>query len=190
MPEESVFRGILYFFDKVGVYDVILPFLLVFTIMYAIFEKTKVLGFEEVGGKKFPRRNLNSMASFVFSLFVIASAQLVALINEAMANVVILVMVGVSFLLLVGLFRGDEEMKLKDSYMPWVMILMAMGVILIFLHAIPVGNSNVLSFILGFLALNWQSDWVGALILIVLLIWFMIYITSPPSSEGDAKKAS
>ena len=43
MAEASTFREIILFFDEVGVYDVILPFLLVFTIVYAIFEKTKIL---------------------------------------------------------------------------------------------------------------------------------------------------
>ena len=37
----SSFRSAIDFFGQVGVYDVILPFLLVFTIMFAILEKTK-----------------------------------------------------------------------------------------------------------------------------------------------------
>ena len=44
MVEQSVFRGIIEFFEKIGIYDVVLPFLLVFTIVFAILEKTKVFG--------------------------------------------------------------------------------------------------------------------------------------------------
>ena len=53
MVQESAFRGIIGFLDKIGVYDVILPFLLVFTIVFAILEKTKVLGLDKIDGKEF-----------------------------------------------------------------------------------------------------------------------------------------
>ena len=43
MANGSVFRGALVFLDEIGIYDVVLPFLLVFAVVFAIFEKTKVL---------------------------------------------------------------------------------------------------------------------------------------------------
>jgi len=46
----SMFRGTLEFFGEIGMYDVVLPFLLVFTIVYAILEKTRIFGVEEVDG--------------------------------------------------------------------------------------------------------------------------------------------
>ena len=42
MVEASGFRGVIDFLGKLGVYDVILPFLLIFTIVFAILEKTKI----------------------------------------------------------------------------------------------------------------------------------------------------
>ena len=35
----NVFRDVIVFFGDIGIYDVVLPFLLVFTIIFAIFEK-------------------------------------------------------------------------------------------------------------------------------------------------------
>jgi hypothetical protein len=189
MPEESVFRGIIHFFDRIGVYDVILPFILVFTIMFAIFEKTRVLGEEKVGDNTYSKRNLNSMASFVIAFLVVASSQLVALINEALANVVVLILVSVSFLMLMGLFHGTGEIKWHDKPgMTAIMILMSLGVILIFMHAIPVEDTNVLSYVLEFVSDNWQADWVGAIILIILVVGFMIYIQGPDPHKGNSKK--
>ena len=46
------FREVIEFFDSIGLFDVVLPFLLVFTIVFAILEKTKVLGTEDIEGKK------------------------------------------------------------------------------------------------------------------------------------------
>ena len=40
----SAFGGALDFMNKVGVFDVVLPFLLVFTLIFAFLEKTKVFG--------------------------------------------------------------------------------------------------------------------------------------------------
>jgi len=48
----SPFRNTLDFFDNIGIFDVVLPFLLVFTIVFALLERTKVFGVEEIEGKK------------------------------------------------------------------------------------------------------------------------------------------
>ena len=79
-------------------------FLLVFTLLYAILGKTKVLGTEEIDGKHYTRKNLNAIISFVVALLVVASTKLVATINTVLANVVLLLILAVFFLLLVGSF--------------------------------------------------------------------------------------
>ena len=45
---ETAFGSVIVFFQDLGMYDVVLPFLLVFAIVYAILEKTKVFGTEEI----------------------------------------------------------------------------------------------------------------------------------------------
>src|SRR3989338_4862235 len=101
MPQESVFRGVLLFFDRLGIYDVILPFLLIFSIVFAIFEKTLIFGKEKVGDKSYSRKNINAMVAFVISFMVIASAQLVQLITTVSSHVVILLLLSIFFLMLV-----------------------------------------------------------------------------------------
>ena len=54
----TVLGGVLDFFKELGIYDVVLPFILVFTIMFAILERTKIFGTE--GEKKFTKKNLNN----------------------------------------------------------------------------------------------------------------------------------
>ena len=73
----SVFREALIFFDQVGLYDVVLPFLLVFTLVFGVLEKSKILGTEKGGdGEMYTRKNLNAMVAFISGFFVVASAQL------------------------------------------------------------------------------------------------------------------
>ena len=44
MVEDTAFTGVLSFLERFGFYDIVLPFLLVFTIVFAVLEKTKILG--------------------------------------------------------------------------------------------------------------------------------------------------
>ena len=137
MAEESAFRGIISFLTQIGVYDIILPFLLIFTIVFAILEKTKVLGSEKVGDKELPKKNLNAMVSFSIAFLVIASTRLVAVINEVMANVGLLLILAVSFMLLVGSFYGSKEFTLEGSgWLKFFFFFMFFGIVIIFLNAL------------------------------------------------------
>jgi len=137
MAEVSAFRNMFGFLEKLGVFDVILPFLLVFTIIFAVLEKTKVLGLETVNDKKVARKNLNAMVAFVAAFLVIASAQLVSIINEVVANVVLVSILSICFLMLVGTFYGDAEFKFKEgsTWFKALTLLMFIAIVIIFLNA-------------------------------------------------------
>jgi len=57
----------IYYLQGVGVYDYVLPFLLVFTIIFAILEKTKLFGTEQDGRAK---TNINTILALVIGLIV------------------------------------------------------------------------------------------------------------------------
>jgi hypothetical protein len=101
MAAPTVLGNVLLFFQRIGIYDVVLPFLLVFTITFAIFEKSKILGMEKIDEKEYTKKNLNAMASFVIAFLVIASSRLVEAVTRVSSNIVILVLLGVFYLLLV-----------------------------------------------------------------------------------------
>lgn len=188
---ESVFRGVIGFLDKIGVYDVILPFLLVFTIMYAILEKTRVLGEDKDSkGNTYTKKNLNSIVAFVIAFFVVASTRLVALLNEAMGNIVVLALVGVCVLMLLGVFYGKNGFDFsneewKDS---WTLMFftgfMVIGVLLIFFHAVPLeSGESLLEWFYDFMEDNWDDEAVGAIILLGLVALFMWGITNEDTSK-------
>ncbi|MFH1408776.1 MAG: hypothetical protein ABIH34_02625 [Nanoarchaeota archaeon] len=182
--EESVFRGIITFFDKIGIYDVVLPFLLVFTIVFAILEKTKILGTEEIDGKRYTKKNLNAMTAFVLGFLVVASTKIVSLINESLAIIVLLLLITVSFLLLIGSFyKESEDVFLHGTWRKVFMILMFIGVTLTFL-----GVGGWLDTGWEWLVDHWDTNWVGAIILLVIIIVLMFYITK--EQGGPPKKQS
>ena len=184
MAAEPAFRGVIEFLGRIGIYDVVLPFLLVFTLLYAILEKTKVLGTEEIDGKQYTRKNLNAIISFVVALLVVASTKLVATINTVLANIVLLLILAVFFLLLVGsFFKAEGEVFLeKGIWKTLFMIIMFIGIILIFLHAL-----GWLGTFWNYISGNLGTQWVGGLILVVIIIIAIIYITyeKKPSAKKE-----
>lgn len=191
MADTSTFRGIIDFFDTIGLYDVVLPFILVFTIVFAILEKTKVLGTEEISGKNYTRKNLNAMVAFVISFLVVASSKLVEIITTVSSQIVILLMLSVLFLLLVGSFYKDAEGGyLQGGWQTFFMFIMFIGIVLIFLGAIKdEAGDSWLDIFWNYVSHNGQGgNAVGSIILLIILVLFMVYIVKSPKSAGDSKK--
>lgn len=185
MVEISTFQEVIEFMGELGVYDIILPFLLVFTIVFAILEKTKILGVEKINGKDFTKKNLNSVVAFVMAFLVIASTQLVAVINEVLANVVLLLILAVSFLLLVGIFFTDKEFSLEKmpGWVSFFMIFMFVGVIIIFLNALGWLEAafNLIS------SLN--AEWLTTLIFILIIFAAIGYVVYDPKRKKTAEES-
>jgi hypothetical membrane protein len=190
----STFRNAIDFFDKIGVYDVILPFLLVFTIVFAILEKTKVFGTEKIGDKEVTKKNLNSMAALIIGFLVVASSQLVETITEVSSNVVVLLLLSVLFLLLVGsFFKEGDAVFLENGFWKYLfMIIMFIGIVGIFLHAIENDDGDSwLEYAWDQLTDNYNSTAVGSIILIIIIIVFMTYVVGgfrPDAHKGGGKE--
>lgn len=190
MADTSNFRTVLQFFDKVGLYDVVLPFILVFTIVFAILEKTKVLGTEVVSGTTYTRKNLNAMVAFVISFLVIASSKLVEIITQVSSQIVILLLLSVLFLLLVGSFYKDAEGGyLKGGWQTFFMFLMFIGIVLIFLGAIKNdAGQSWLDIFWAWVSQNGQGgNAVGSIILLILIVLLMVYAVRSPG-KAESKK--
>jgi hypothetical protein len=199
---ESAFKGVVSFLEQVGVYDVVLPFLLVFTIVFAILEKTKVLGTEEIEGKRYTKKNLNAIMAFVIGFLVVASTNLVKIINQSMANVVLLLLLSVSFLLLIGSFFKEEEFPVFLEKGPWrtmFMVIMFAGIVIIFLNSFTVEtdfieagsivcNAGASWLMCGWtwLTMHWQTNFVATILLLVGIVVFMKFIVG--GSEKPAAK--
>ncbi|MBD3203289.1 hypothetical protein GF327_03280 [Candidatus Woesearchaeota archaeon] len=180
----STFREAITFLDQLGIYEVVLPFLLVFTTVYAILEKSKIFGVETVNDIEMTRKNLNSMFAFVTAFLVVASTQMVSAINEAVANIALLMLLGVCFLLLVGVFHtGEEEFKLEGVYLGIFSVIMFVGTILIFLNAIKTEDGTPwLLYFWQWIVDHIDSGAFGALLLTLFMVGMMMYITSSPGS--------
>jgi uncharacterized membrane protein YidH (DUF202 family) len=180
----STFRNTLDFFNDLGVYDVILPFLLVFTMVFALLEKTKIFGLEKIGEREYTRKNLNAMVAFTTAFFVVASTKVVEVINETLAHVFILLLLAVLFLLVFGTFYGEKEdmFTALGSARYWIGGLFAIGILLIFMDAL-----DWLEPFWDYLKNHWDDTAVASLILMVVVIIIMWLLVREPKDRSEKK---
>jgi len=93
----------------IGLLDVILPFLLVFTIIFATLQRTRVLGEEE--GE--PKRRLNAMLAFVMGFFAVLATNLLNVINIIIGYFVLLLVIGLLLAMVFGLAGAESASKNK-----------------------------------------------------------------------------
>ena len=128
--------------------------------------------------------NLDTVVALVFSLLVVSANKIVATINTAIPNVLLLVIIAFSFLILVGIFYGEGKFPELLGKKTWFVSLMFIGVVLIYLGAWTMDSGDsLLSYLFNILYQNMGSDLVGGVILLLLTVLLIRYITHPP--KGD-----
>ncbi|MBD3310311.1 hypothetical protein GF351_03775, partial [Candidatus Woesearchaeota archaeon] len=107
--------------DSWGLTDVMLPFLLIFTIVFAVLQKTNILG---TG-----RKNYNMVISLVLALLVVIPHVLgvlpegrdpVNIINQSILSIAVILVAVVMLLLIIGIFGGES--KWTGALTGWVTI--------------------------------------------------------------------
>jgi len=159
---ETLFGNAIVFLQDMGFFDVVLPFLLVFTIVFGILEKTKIFGTE--GKDNHPKKNINAMTAFVVAFFVLAAKEVVAAIQNSLPLVALVLLAILCFLMLIGaFFTSKEEFNFMDFFEDWkapIAGLLLLSVVCIFLYAVgwmeiligflfPGGGKNTDYFIIG-----------------------------------------
>lgn len=101
----SVFENWLRSLEALGLRDVLLPFLLIFTITYAVFQKSKILGEKS--------HRFNTIVAFVIAMAAViphvtkVGPDVVVIINNALPNVSLFMVIGLTAMLLIGIFGPD-----------------------------------------------------------------------------------
>jgi hypothetical protein len=166
--------------EYLGLSDVILPFLLIFTIIYAILQRTELLGKE--------RKNFNIMVALIMALGVViphvtgtypARADVVDIINRALPNVSIIIVAVLMVLLLMGVF-GVEFAWVGTS---------ATGIIAIVAFILVVYVFGAAADLWGRVRwLYWVHDPDVQALLIIIIVFGLVawFITSEPKeTKGE-----
>lgn len=159
-----VFLGDLFYqFQGSGVYEYMLPFLLIFAITFAILEKTQILGTE--------KKNINVIVSVIISLVFITQFSLVYTLNNFLPKISLFIVVAVMALILFGIFGADTAKGFKG-----------IGLILAGIVSIVVIYWG-LSPSLGFELPYWVQDNWGVIIVLIIIIIIMALVVGGSGSK-------
>lgn len=134
---DTAFGVVIEFLQKLGFFDVILPFLLVFTIVFGILEKTRIFGVEKIDNKEYPRKSINAMVAFAIGFFTVAAKQVVTSMQVSLPNVALVLIIVVCFMMLAGSFMGDKpfSMEGRGAWVGFLTVVMFIAIVLIFLNS-------------------------------------------------------
>lgn len=178
----STLGGVVEFLTRFGLYDVVLPFLLVFTIVFAVLEKTRILGKDDKGN---PKANLDAMVAFAMALMFIAATKLVQALNVALPFVVLMLIAFICIILLVAAFYKDGEFNFMEAYEGMktpVLIVVIIGVFTAFIFALGWADP-----LMNWIKNNWNSTAAAAIFFGLLVIVLMYFIVKTPGEKKPTK---
>ncbi len=180
----SPLQNAVQFFKDFGLFDVVLPFLLVFALVFAILEKTRILGTEGAGEKAIPKRNLNTLVAFVIGMITIATNKIVNAINTALPNVVLVIVAFVAFLLMIGIFFGTGEMNFAQQHKKFAMGFIVVSLIIlviIVLDSITLASGQSwLDYLIEYIGNNASGPVVMSILFLIIALVAIVYITTTP----------
>jgi hypothetical protein len=174
----TVVQDAVVFLDKLGVWDVILPFIFVFTVSYATLEKTKVLGSD----KGEPRHRFNAMVSAVIGLFVIVAVDVLNVVSRLSQYKVVVILDAVCLAVIFGFFGFTDVRKTRYGKYFLPIAFLVFGVVV--LYALGLG---------GYLDISALRRYEGLLIVLIvffLIMWFVLREGKPiTAGKAPAKPA-
>lgn len=177
----STFGNALSRLEYYGLTDVIIPFLLIFTVLYAVLSRVKIFGSDDSQNKKF-----NVVIAFSVTLLAVIphvtgtyrEFDIVQIINTTFPQVALLIATIVMVLILVGVVGGGKTVD-KSPMLGIITVLSVALVIIIFGRALWPGYTPSW---LGFLDDPNLQAIVLTLLGFGLVVWF---VTSSPGVSGQ-----
>ncbi len=172
------FVNIATFLETYGVTDILLPFILVFAIVFAVLQRIKILG---------DKKNINVIMALVLGLLfvvphVTGSYPLgydpVQVLNETLPSISLVAVASIMLLILMGIFGAD----FSAAAAPLVAILAIVFVAYIFGASLGLWTSP--SDVFGW----WDSNTTEVILIILVfgvIVWF---ITKEPSEHSSGNR--
>ena len=169
-------QDILYQLQSSGLYEIALPFLLIFTITFAILEKTKIFG---AGKDQEPRSNINVVVSVILGLLIINQFEIVDRLNLFLPKVSLFIVVAIMFLILLGVFGAN----ISEGFSGILLLIFAIVSLFVIYWALTpyVG--------LDFIGPYWLESWVydnsSPLIFLVIIGIIIGAVVKKPRGNND-----
>jgi hypothetical protein len=166
------------FLKDFGFFDVVLPFLLIFAVTFAVLEKTEIFGKD--------KKNINSMIAFVMGLLFVTVPKVVSVIKESLPNIGVMLIVLMSFMMLVGFFVSSKDGKHffeENKFLKVIFIMVVLvGTTIIFLDAIGWWD-DIWSGAGGF----WSSTAGVTIVFLAIIVGAILFIARDKSGGNSSE---
>jgi hypothetical protein len=156
--------------EAMGFFVVALPFLLVFTLFFAMLSKINLFGDD--------KKSINVVVSVIFAFLFVRATELVAIMNEFLPQVSFMTIALITFMLLIGMLGAKTKFK---GFGLGVGFLIAAGAVLFSLGT----TSGILQNIPNWIQLT-QYDR-NLLVFIVLVGVFIAFVTGSFNKKEDGE---
>lgn len=176
------FQTIVQDLEQAGVFDVVLPFLLIFTLVFGFLEKIKLFGTKD--GQ--PRTNINAIFSLLVAGFMLTQEEIIEKITSFLPRVSLIMLIFVMLLLLIGTFIGERQHE-------WTGGVFAVAAILCLIAVFWAFTSTDYDFMEGGSISNWWDDnWGGVIGLAAVVAVFIAVVAgskrgTPPAQRRDIR---
>ncbi|MFO8015898.1 MAG: hypothetical protein R6U32_02230 [Candidatus Woesearchaeota archaeon] len=167
-------KNIILSLESYGPIDIVLPFILIFTIIYAILSRTGLF-----------KKNLNMVVSLVMALTTVIPHVLnqyppcwdvVVIINHSLPKIAMFIIAIICFFLVLGVL--GVNLSFFNKFMGWIVIIIFGFVTYTFLTS---RGRGCYDYDLGFLSSS-LIEYIAPISLFILIIWF---ITRDSDSSED-----
>lgn len=167
--------------DSWGLTDVMLPFLLIFVVIFALMAKARILGED--------KKKYNLIVALVIAMLVVIphvldyypeNGDVVQIMNDSLPQVSLIAVAIVMLLILIGLFGGEAKW-MGSSMSGWIAIIAFIVILIIFGGSAGWWEDP-----------SWFYDFFGAetVAIIVMILVFAIIVWWVTRGEGKEKEAN
>ena len=161
--EASLLEQAILVLQRIGFFQIIIPFILFFAVIFAILEKSKILG-ENV-------RSINAIVALVIALTATAAVVVTGIVSTMIPLVMLSIIVLLLFFQVYGLFAGDLS-KIGPGIRISFGIASGVAVAVIFLY-----SANLFKYVTG--------EIIGMVLLIAAVIAVIATIVAASRSSKD-----
>lgn len=126
--EQVNFVEVINSLERQGFYDVALPFILIFTLIFAVLQKIQLFGSES--------RKFNAVISLAIAFFTVRVVSIVTIINTFLPKVSLVVLFLIVLLIMLGIF-GSKPEGMKGGYLVVGLIIAVGGIVWSFVSSLP-----------------------------------------------------
>lgn len=160
---------LFYQWESIGVFEFLLPFLLVFAIVYGVLQSTKIFGGD---------KGVHSIISVVIGVLAVRYVEFTYFYQELFPRLGIGLTILLAILILTGLFITDKS----KTVVTWIWL----GIGAIIAIAVIYNSAAVFGWVDGFGGTG--SEWIAWIISAILLIGVIVVVVMP-KIEGDKQPA-